>query len=177
MSKKFPIDEFDSAVGNGGRHRAERTAKDRVLEWVSVFSVAFLVSVGGYFALQLIQNSSVFEGSLTGGNPAPTASSQALPEITVLDGGGKDLAAGAGQLLKDAGFNVIGASVLVDSDKKPIATAKTVVIITDEILSSDAAKVAGELSTKTGTPEILVSSQFPGPITLVLGADYVAPQK
>ena len=44
MAKKFPLDEFDSATVHGGRHRARRTAKDRVLEWIRIFVAAALVA-------------------------------------------------------------------------------------------------------------------------------------
>lgn len=171
MAKKFPIDEFDSAEVHGGRHRARRTAKDRVLEWVRIFVAAGLVAGLGFGILKFVESSNVFDGYLPSGNPSPSASAQALPEVQVLDGGGEDLAAIAGQLLKDAGFNVTGASVLVDSDKKPVAIENTVVVITDELFRADAESIAA----KIGSPEVIVSPEFVGPITVVLGADYQAP--
>jgi hypothetical protein len=168
MAKKFPIDEFDSATEHGGRHRARRTAKNRVFEWLRIFVAAAIVAGLGYGSLKLIEGSSVFDGYLPSSNSSPSASAQALPEVSVLDGGGLELAAPAGQLLKDAGFNVIGASVLVDADKKPVAIETTIVVITDELFRADAESIAGKL----GSPEIVVSPEFAGPITVVLGADY-----
>jgi hypothetical protein len=171
MPKNFPIDEFDSAISGGGRHRAARTARDQVREWLRVVVAAAVISVGGYLSLSLIGQSSVFAGYIPSINPNPTASTQALPEVSVLDGGGAELGAAAGQVLRDAGFNVTGASVLVDSDSKPIATAETVVLITDEIFTAAATDIAA----KIGNPKVMVSTQFPGPITVVLGADYALP--
>lgn len=171
MAKKFPIDEFDSAAVHGGRHRARRTAKDRVFEWVRIFVAAILVAGIGYGVLKFVENSNVFDGYLPGSNPSPSASSQSLPEVSVLDGGGAELAAPAGQLLKDAGFNVTGASKLVDANKKPVAIETTVVVITDEIFRADADGIAA----KIGNPQVIVSPEFAGPITVVLGADYVLP--
>ena len=171
MSKKFPIDEFDSVTATGGRHRAVRTAKDRVLEWLAVFAAAVLIGGLGYLGLKFVESSSVFDGYLPSGNPSPAASAQALPEVAVLDGGGKEMATVAGQILKDAGFNVAQASVLVDAENKPVAIDKTLVVITDEIFRADAEQVAA----KIGGSEVLVSPQFPGPIAVVLGADYLPP--
>lgn len=178
MAKKFPIDEFDSAAVHGGRHRARRTAKDRVLEWIRIFVAAAVVAGLGYGTLKLVESSNVFDGYLPTGNPSPSASVQALPGVTVLDGaagndGGEseELAANAGQLLKDAGFNVLGASTLVDADKKPISIEITIVVITDELFRGDAESIAAKL----GSPEVIVSPEFAGPITVVLGADYTPP--
>ncbi len=171
MAKKFPIDEFDSAAVHGGRHRARRTAKDRVLEWVRIFVAAIVVAGLGYGGLKFVENSNVFDGYLPSSSPSASASAQALPAVTVLDGGGEELAAGAGQILKDAGFNVSGASVLVDANKKPVAIETTVVVITDELFRADAESIAA----KIGNPQVIVSPEFAGPITVVLGSDYKLP--
>lgn len=168
MAKKFPIDEFDTAAVHGGRHRARRTARDRIIEWVRIFVAAALVAGLGYGILKFVENSNVFDGYLPTGGSSPSASAQALPGVTVLDGGDKDLAGTTGQLLKEAGFNVLGASKLVDADKKPIAIETTVVVITDELFRGEATKVAA----KVGSPDVVVSPEFAGPITVVLGADY-----
>ena len=173
MAKKFPIDEFDSATVHGGRHRARRTAKDRILEWIRIFVAAALVAGAGYGTLKLVENSSVFDGYLPTGNSSPSASVDARPEVVVLDGGTKDLAGKAGQLLKDAGYNVTGASKLVDADKKPIKIETTVVTITDELFRADAEAIAA----KIGSPAVVVSPEFKTPITVVLGTNYKYPEK
>ena len=172
MAKKFPIDEFDSVLQHGGRHRARRTAKDRIVEWVRLFSAAVLVAAVSYGALKFVENSSVFNGYLPSGgsSAAPTAAS--LPEVVVLDGGGHDFAGAAAQILKTAGFNVKQASTLVDADKNPVAIETTVVVITDELFRADAIKLAAQV----GTEAIVVSPEFKGPITVVLGKDYKLPK-
>ncbi|MEY4971081.1 MAG: hypothetical protein RLZZ404_7, partial [Actinomycetota bacterium] len=120
MAKKFPIDEFDSATVHGGRHRARRTAKDRIYEWVRIFVAAAVVAGVGYGTLKYVENSSVFDGYLPSSNSSPSASTDSRPGVVVLDGGDENLSGAAGQILKDAGYNVTGASVLVDADKKPV---------------------------------------------------------
>jgi hypothetical protein len=171
MAKKFPIDEFDSATVHGGRHRARRTAKDRIFEWIRIFVAAALVAGVGYGGLKFIENSSVFDGYLPSSNPSPSASVESRPAVVVLDGGKEDVAAKAGQLLKDAGYNVTGASKLVDANKKPVLIQTTVVTITDELFRSDAEAI----SKMIGNPEVVVSPEFAGPITVVLGSNYKLP--
>lgn len=171
MAKKFPIDEFDSATVHGGRHRARRTAKTRVLEWVRIFVAAALVSGLGYGTLKFIENSSVFSGYLPSSNSSPMASADAKPGVTVLDGGNENLAGAAGEILKEAGFNVLGASVLVDANKKPVKIKTTVITISDDLFRAEAEAIAA----KIGSPEVVVSPEFAGPITVVLGSNYKLP--
>jgi hypothetical protein len=173
MAKKFPIDEFDSATVHGGRHRARRTAKDRIFEWLRVFLAAAIVAGVGYGTMKLIESSSVFDGYLPSSNSSPSASVESRPAVVVLDGGGNDLAGKAGQLLKDSGYNVTGASVLVDADEKPVKIETTVVTITDELFRADAEAIAAMI----GFPEVLVSPEFAGPITVVLGSNYTYPEE
>lgn len=171
MAKKFPIDEFDSVTEHGGRHRASRTAKDRLVEWLRIFVAAAIFAGLGYGTLKLVESSSVFDGYLPTANSSPSASADSRPEVVVIDGGGNELAGKAGQLLKDAGFNVTGASTLVDADKKPIKIETTVVTITDELFRADAEAI----SVQIGSPEVVVSPEFAGPITVVLGSNYKLP--
>jgi hypothetical protein len=171
MAKKFPIDEFDSATVHGGRHRARRTAKDRVYEWLRIFIAAALVAGVGYGTLKFVENSSVFSGYLPNSNASPSASTDTRPGVVVLDGGDENLSGAAGQILKDAGYNVTGASVLVDANKKPVKIKTTVITITDELFRADAEAIAG----KVGNPEVVISPEFAGPITVVLGSNYKLP--
>ena len=56
-SKKFPTDELDSLPEHGGRHRARRTARDRVREFLRVLVVATIVAGLGLFALRVVDAS------------------------------------------------------------------------------------------------------------------------
>lgn len=176
MAKKFPIDEFDSVTQPGGRHRVRRSAKIRAFEWVRLFVVAIVIAGIGYGGLKLIQATSVFDGYLPGGNSTPSPTASAGPAITVLDGGGKNLAGQAGQVLVDAGFTITKASKLVDVNKQPVSIQTTVVVIVDEIFRDQANTVATRLKMAV-TPEVIVSPEFEGPVTLVLGQDYKVTKK
>jgi hypothetical protein len=143
------------------------------VEWLRVFVAAAVVAGAGYGALKFVESSSVFDGYLPSSNASPSASVDSRPEVKVLDGGGNDLAGKAGQLLKDSGYNVTGASVLVDADEKPVKIETTVITITDELFRADAEAIASII----GYPEVLVSPEFAGPITVVLGANYIIPEE
>ncbi|MEY3677846.1 MAG: hypothetical protein RL351_1073, partial [Actinomycetota bacterium] len=171
MAKKFPIDEFDSATVHGGRHRARRSAKDRVLEWIRIFVAAALVAGLGYGGLKFVENSSVFDGYLPSSNSSADASISAKPGVQVLDGGDENLARDAGRLLKDSGFNVTETGILVDANDKRVKIKTTVVTITDELFRADAEAIAA----KIGNPEVVISPEFAGPITVVLGSNYKLP--
>ena len=85
MSQKFPLDEFDSAVAHGGRHRVRRTPKIRALEFVRILVVALVVAVLGYFGLKLVDSANLFSASST---PVASVSIQDVAkglEITILD--------------------------------------------------------------------------------------------
>ena len=174
MAKKFPIDEFDSATVHGGRHRARRTARDRVIEWLRLFIAAAIVAGVGFGLMKIVDGATVFDGYIPGAAASPSASSSVGPAVSVLDGGGNDLAGKAGQLLKDEGFNVVDASTLLDANKKPVSIKVSTVVIVDEIFRAQAESVAAKLGSKS-TPAVIVSPEFKGPITVVLGADYKIP--
>ena len=166
MAKKFPIDEFDSATQHGGRHRVRRTGKDRLFEWVRIFVAAAVIAVLGYGGLKLVESSTVFEGVL----PAPSASaSDAAPGVKLLDGTGVDAkVAKASTVLIDGKYNFLGAAKLQDANNKPIAIEKTLIVITDEVFRSQATEIAALFA----NAPIQVSTEFAGPITVVLGKDF-----
>jgi hypothetical protein len=168
MAQKFPIDEFDSVSAHGGRHRAKRTAKDRVFEWMRIFVAATVVAGSAYVGLNMVENASVFSGEVSA--PAPSATATTTdPGVTVLDASGQDgLAGKVAHLLLDAGFNVLTAANAVDFENQPVEGDKTVVFINDETAKAEATKVAAKL----GKVAVEVSTNYPGPITVFLGSDY-----
>lgn len=168
MAQKFPIDEFDSVSAHGGRHRAKRTAKDRVFEWARIVVAATVVAGSSYFGLNLVENASVFSGEVSA--PAPSAAATTTdPGVTVLDASGQAGQAGkVGHLLLDAGFNVLTAANAVDFENQLVESDKTVVFINDEVAKAEATKVAA----KIGKVAVEISTDYPGPITVLLGSDY-----
>lgn len=168
MSQKFPVDEFDSASAHGGRHRARRTAKDRLLEWVRIFVAAVVVAGAGFGVLKIVDANSMYSGDISFGT-ASQAPAITDPGINVLDGKVGDLGAKVGEALRTAGFNVLTAVNLVDENDELIKVKKTVILITDEAFTAE----ASDLKKAIGEYPVQISSKYTSPITLILGEDFV----
>jgi hypothetical protein len=86
-----------------------------------------------------------------------------------LDGTGVDAkVAKASTALIDGKYNFLGAAKLQDANNKPIAIEKTLIVITDEVFRSQATEIAALFA----NAPIQVSTEFAGPITVVLGKDF-----
>ena len=163
-SKKFPTDELDSLPQHGGRHRARRTARDRVREFIRVLIAATVVAGLGIFALRVVDSSVQFDiGTLP--TTAPVSNLNTGPGITVLDNSDASGAASAlAHELLDSGLNVLTAADYTSST----AADKTVILISDEQYRSVARKVIKVM----GKYPIEVTSEFVDPITVVIAGDY-----
>lgn len=169
MSKKFPLDEFDSVTAQGGKHREIRTAKHRVIEWLRIFVVAAAVATVAYVGLKIADNNVIFTESLNLGSQ-PTATEL---KVTVLDGSNIEGAVtAAGEALIKAGYALGDVSELVDLDRNQVDVANTVVIAVSQDDLAEAAEVANVLGAEV---QVVLSSEYPGPITVLLGADYSIP--
>lgn len=165
MSEKFPVDEFDLVEKHGGRHRELRSAKHRVIEWLRIFAVAAVVGTIGYIGLKIADNNVVFTESLNFGSSAT-----AETKVTILDGSDIPEAVGqAGEQVLQAGFKLGDVAELVDLERNPIALANTAVVALNDSYLEDAAAVAKLLGTDV---QVALSNEYPGPITVLLGADY-----
>jgi hypothetical protein len=90
-------------------------------------------------------------------------------QVSVIDGTDTDIAAVVGEELTQEGWNIVSTASLADTDPGSPTSANTLVFITDEGFRDEAeglvAKFPGSI--------IAVSDQFPDPITLVVGLDYL----
>ncbi|MEN9957295.1 MAG: hypothetical protein RIR46_903 [Actinomycetota bacterium] len=166
MAQKFPKDEFDSATVHGGRHRARRTKRDRIREFVRVLVVATVVGLSGIIGLKIIDGSVVIDPSeLVQPSPSASTSSVKATGVTVLDATEQEgLASEVAHKLLDAGWNVLTA----DNLDTPTAPEKTLVFISSpqyESASKSLLKTLGEY-------EVQVSVGYSDPITVVLGKDF-----
>jgi hypothetical protein len=166
MAQKFPKDEFDSATVHGGRHRARRTQRDRIREFVRVLVVATVVGLCGIVALKIVDGSVVIDTSeLVQPSPSASTSSVKATGVTVLDATEQEgLASEVAHKLLDAGWNVLTA----DNLDAPTAPEKTLVFISSpqyESASKSLLKTLGEY-------EVQVSVGYSDPITVVLGKDF-----
>ena len=169
MAQKFPLDEFDSAIAHGGRHRVRRTAKVRVLEFVRILVVAVVVAVLGYFGLKLVDSANLFAPSST---PVASISISDVAkglEITILDATGTaGTADKVATSLVDAGFNVVSAGELGGEVSSKSKVEKTVVYCFDAGDKAAAAVIAKAL----GAYPVQQSSAYAGAVTVVIGTDF-----
>lgn len=163
-SKTFPTDELDSLAPHGGRHRARRTSRDRVREFIRVLAAAAIVAGLGLFALRLVDSSVQFDiGTLP--TAAPVSNLNTSPGVTVLDNSDADGAASTlAHKLLDKGLNVLTAANYTSST----AVENTVILISDEQYRSVARKVVKIM----GNYPIQVTAEFVDPVTVVIAEDY-----
>lgn len=171
MSQKFPTDEFDFVGGVGGRYRARRGNRDRFFEFVRIVLVGVIISGGGYFGLQIATN----DGNLP--IDSGVAAAVSTNQFSKGDGVGiavinasKSTDAGSklGQKLLNDGWNVWSAARSTDNARQPSFSEKTVVYASGE----SSAAAAKTLAASLGNFESTVSTEYPAPITIVLGTDY-----
>jgi hypothetical protein len=169
MSQKFPLDEFDSAVAHGGRHRVRRTAKIRTLEFLRIVVVAVVVAVLGYFGLKAVDAANLFTAPSA---PVETISAADVAkglEITILDATGvAGMADKVATSLVDSGFNVVSAGDLGGDTSSKSAVDKTVVYYFDAGNKAAAAVIAKSL----GAYPVAQSTAYAGAITVVIGTDF-----
>lgn len=168
MSQKFPLDEFDSAVSHGGRHRVRRTPKIRALEFLRIVIVALVVAVIGYFGLKWLDSANLFSAS----QPVPTVSVTDIAkglEITVLDATAKTGTADrVAAKLVDGGFNVVSAGQLGGDSSSNTEVDQTIVFFFNAADKAGATVIAKAL----GTYPVKQSTAYAGDVTIVLGADF-----
>lgn len=169
MAQKFPLDEFDSAVAHGGRHRVRRTPKIRALEFLRILVVALVVAVLGYFGLKLIDSANLFSATST---PVSSVSIQDVAkglEITILDAtataGTADKVATS---LVDSGFNVVSAGELGGEVSSKSEVSQTIIYYFDSGDKAAAAVIAKSL----GSFPVKQSTAYAGAVTIVIGTDF-----
>ncbi len=165
MSQKFPTDEFDSAPAHGGRHRARRTKRDRVREFLRIMAVAAIFGFVALIGLRIADGSVVINpADLIDPSPAVTSTVKSTP-VTVLDGTAQvGLASKVAHQLLDAGWNVITADNL--NPVSPVTETK--IFISNEEFESATKTLVKTL----GKYSVEVSGQYSDPITVVLGDDF-----
>jgi hypothetical protein len=169
MAQKFPLDEFDSAVDHGGRHRVRRTSRLRALEFFRILIAALVVAVLAYFGLKLIDTSNLFTATSTPVASVSVADVAKGLEITILDATAtKGTADKVATSLVDAGFNVISAGELGGEVSSKSAVPNTIIYYFD--VADKAA--AGVIAKALGAYPVKQSTAYAGAITVVIGTDF-----
>ena len=90
-------------------------------------------------------------------------------QVSVIDGTDTGIAAVVGEELSQEGWNIVSTTSLADTEPGSPTSANTLVFISEERFRDEAdglvARFPGSI--------IAVSDQFPDPITLVVGLDYL----
>jgi hypothetical protein len=171
MAKKFPTDEFDAAPAHGGRHRQLRTAGTRIREFFKLFAISIVVAGVGYLGLQWVQSANVFDGIISGSSQSTSTSSKTA--VKVFDGTqANEAGTEVAKALFLEGYEVGSAENLIDSEQAEVIVEKSTILITDEKYRATANKI----SASTGITLIELTADYPDPITVVVGADYVSPE-
>ncbi|MFM6939427.1 MAG: LytR C-terminal domain-containing protein [Rhodoluna sp.] len=169
MSQKFPLDEFDSAVSHGGRHRVRRTRRIRVLEFLRILVVGLVVAVVGYFGLKFVDATNLFTAPSA---PVETISATDIAkglEITILDATGTaGVADKVATALVGSGFNVTSAGDLGGDSSSNSKVDQTIVYYFDSGNKAAATVIAKAL----GAYPVKQSTAYAGAVTIVIGADY-----
>jgi hypothetical protein len=169
MAQKFPLDEFDSAIAHGGRHRVRRTPKIRTLEFLRILVVAIIVALVGYFGLKWVDSANLFSAPSAPVETVSAADVAKTLEITILDAtatsGTADKVATS---LVDSGFNVVSAGELGGDLTSKSEVAMTVVYYFDAGNKAAAQVIAKAL----GAYPVKQSTAYAGAITVVIGTDF-----
>ena len=90
-------------------------------------------------------------------------------QVSVIDGTDTGIASVVGDELAQEGWNIVSRTSLSDTDPDSPTSGNTLVFISEEGFRDEAAG----LVTRFPGSIIAVSDQFPDPITLIIGLDYL----
>jgi hypothetical protein len=153
------LDKPDTDLGVGGKHLAPKTVLDYVRSFLTLTLLSGLLAFVGLLGLRIADL-----GVIMGDLPfVPQV------QVAILDGTNTGLADSLGQDLTEAGWNIVSTSSLSDIDSGSAPATNTLVFITEESYRDEATG----LSARFPGSIIAVSDQFPDPITLVIGLDFI----
>jgi hypothetical protein len=162
MPKSFQ-DEFDTANGVGGRHLAPKRALDYIVSFLTLTFLSAALAGGGILGLQLWDTGVILSGLVAEEDAVPQL------EVAIVDGTNTGKAQSIGDQLSEDGWNIVSATTLADQDPALEPAASTLIFLSNEAYRADA---AGLLAVFPGAP-ITVSDQFPTPVTVLIGTDFV----
>jgi hypothetical protein len=158
-----PRDEFDAAIGVGGKHLAPKRPLDYVVSFLTLTVISALVAGGGVLGLRAWDASLVFDVSFLEEEPA-------VPQlaIAIVDGTNSSLGTDIRDELLELGWNVVSTVSLSELDPNLSTSPSTLIFLSSEEFRDEA---SGLLARFPGVP-IEVSGQFADPITVLLGSDF-----
>jgi hypothetical protein len=151
--------EPDTDLGVGGKHLAPKSALDYIRSFLTLTVISGVLAFGGLMGLRIADLGVIM--------PEPTAISQT--QVSIVDGTNTGIAQSIGEDLTEAGWNIVSTSSLSDFDQGSPEAVNTLIFITEEGFRVD----AEGLSARFEGSIIVVSDQFPDPVTVVIGLDYL----
>jgi hypothetical protein len=152
-------EKADTNLGIGGKHLAPKNAMDYIRSFMTLTAISGLLAFGGLMGLRIADLSVMM----------PDLPFVPQVQVSVIDGTDTDIAAVVGEELTQEGWNIVSTASLADTDPGSPTSANTLVFITDEGFRDEAEGLVARFPGSI----IAVSDQFPDPITLVVGLDYL----
>ena len=146
-------------LGIGGKHLAPKNAMDYIRSFLTLTAISGLLAFGGLMGLRIADLSVMM----------PDLPFVPQVQVSVIDGTDTGIAPAIGEELTQEGWNIVSTSSLGDTDPGSPTSTNTLVFISEEGFRDEAAGLAGRFPGSI----IAVSDQFPDPITLIIGLDYL----
>jgi hypothetical protein len=149
----------DTDLGVGGKHLAPKSALDYVRSFLTLTFISGILAFGGLMGLRIADLGVIM----------PDLPFVPQIQVAVVDGTNTGIAQSVGAELTDGGWNIVSTSDLSEIDPGSPEAVSTLVFITDESYRDEAEGLAAKFPGSI----IAVSDQFPDPLTVVVGMDYI----
>lgn len=158
MEEKAP-DQPDANLGVGGKHLAPKTLIDYIRSFLILTAISGLLAFGGLMGLRIADFAVIM----------PELSFVPQTQVSVVDGTNTGIAQQVSEELTEAGWNIVSSFSLDQIDPSSPVAVNTLIFVTEEGFRDEARALVARF------PEaiITVSDQFPDPITLVIGLEYL----
>ena len=146
-------------LGIGGKHLAPKNAMDYIRSFLTLTAMSGLLAFGGLMGLRIADLSVIM----------PDLPFVPQVQVSVIDGTDTGIASAVGEELTQEGWNIVSTASLGDTDPGASTSTNTLVFISEEGFRDEAAGLAARFPGSI----IAVSDQFPDPVTVVIGLDYL----
>ena len=146
-------------LGIGGKHLAPKNAMDYIRSFLTLTAISGLLAFGGLLGLRIADLSVIM----------PDLPFVPQVQVSVIDGTDTDIESVVGDELAQEGWNIVSRTSLSDADPGSPTSGNTLIFISEEGFRDEAAGLAARFPGSI----IAVSDQFPDPITLIIGLDYL----
>jgi hypothetical protein len=152
-------EKADTDLGIGGKHLAPKNAMDYIRSFLTLTAISGLLAFGGLMGLRIADLSVIM----------PDLPFVPQVQVSVIDGTDTGIGSVVGEELTQEGWNIVSTASLGDTDPGSPTSGNTLIFISEEGFRDEAAGLAARFPGSI----IAVSDQFPDPITLIIGLDYL----